>query len=168
MDDVYTLGLKRLWGWVNSCSADTELQNLQDAIERAKDAMEIAELSDEFLSMNPQAWHKFQQAREALDKVSEGLDKAENICKDIKAIKRIHSAIKVLNNDSVIYEDPERASKAFGDLFVGFGILARHLPPPADAFAQFLEGFGDFFGNMSKKIIPELRPREQRYKEYLP
>jgi hypothetical protein len=68
----------------------------------------------------------------------------------------------------VIYKDPLKASKAFGDLFAGFGTIARHLPPPANSVVQILENAGDFFVNNAKNLIPELRQSSQRYKEYLP
>lgn len=164
-EGVIVTGFKRVWSWAGTCSANTELQNLKDAIEKGEQAIEIAESASDFLSINPQTWHNLQQAREALGKVAEGLDKAENICKDIKAIKKIHGAIKILKDDSVIYDDPLKASEAFGELFSGFGILARHLPSPADSFAQVLERLGGIFGQVTRDLIPDFRTIYERHKK---
>jgi hypothetical protein len=97
-EDVTVRGFRTLWSWIGSCSANTELENLKEAIEKGKQAIGLAEISSEFLSIDPKIWHNLKDASEALEKVSEGIELAENICKDIKAIKRIHSAIKVLND----------------------------------------------------------------------
>lgn len=159
---------ERIQIWTTTCSADTELQNLKDALEKSEKSMQIAELTSEFLSKNPNAGQNFRKAREGLGKVSEGLSKAENVCKDINALKRIHEGIKVLSNESVIYKDPEKAAEAFGNIFGGFGRLASYLPPPADSYGQILEEAGNgFFGNVSKAIIPSLRYKGTPYEQLM-
>ncbi len=105
------------------------------------------------------AWltEKFAKAREGLGKLKSTLDTVQNGCLNLRAVGKIHSAIQVLNQDGVIQKDPEAAAKAFGQLFVGFGRLAHYLPPPANAYAQILEGCGDFFVNIRRQWDPEHR-----------
>ena len=148
--------------WAGMCASNAELKELQSAVKKGEQAMDIAEKTSPFLTANPKAVQNFGKARNGLGKVSESLEKVENVCLDIKAIGQIHSAITVLNDDSVMYDDPLKAAEAFGNLFSGFGRLASYLPPPADSYAQILEAAGaDFFKGMTIKLNPELRWKKQ-------
>jgi hypothetical protein len=81
------------------------------------------------------------------------------VCLDIIAVGKIQDAVKILNNNPD--NDPDIMAKEFGNLFVGFGRLCRHLPPPGKQWGQFLENAGDFFSDMSNKLIPQKRWRNQ-------
>jgi hypothetical protein len=148
------------WGkrFINACSANTDIEDLKKAADRGKQLVDAAKVSSAFMDKYAQANKTLEKASEGLGKVSKGLGKLDTSCKDIRAIMNIHAAIKVLNDDKVIYEDPEKAAKAFGQLFVGFGTLAKHLPPPANEYSAILLGCGDFFYNMLHKLVPNMRP----------
>ncbi len=74
-------------------------------------------------------------------------------CLDAKALAEIYEGIKVLNEDGIIQRDGDKAAEAFGKVLGGFGRLAKHLPPPANAYASILEGCGgDFFKSMRAKL----------------
>ena len=150
------------------CASNTEIEDLKAAVEKGEEAMTIAEHTSPFISKNPNAGQNFGKARKGLGKVSESLDKVENSCLDIQSVNKIHSAIKVLNDDRVIYEDPLKAAEAFGNLFSGFGRLASYLPPPANSYAQILEEAGNgFFGNMAKQMRPDLRYQGTELEKYM-
>ena len=154
--------------WAGMCASNAEIKELKSAVKKGEQAMDIAEKTSPFLTKNPKAVQNFSKARKGLGKVSQSLDKMENVCLDIQAAGQIHRAITVLNDDSIIYNDPIKAAEAFGDLFSGFGRLASHLPPPADAYAQLLEAAGKgFFVNMSKKLRPDLRYKGTEYEKYM-
>jgi len=143
--------------YAGMCAANTQLEDLQTAIRKGKNAMYFAELSSPFLSSKPGAGEQFKKAKEALGKVGEGLGKVKEVCLDIQAVGRIHTAVKILNDDQALYKEPEKAADVFGQLFVGFGRLASHLPPPANIYAPILEGCGSFFTNAQRGLGPEKR-----------
>jgi hypothetical protein len=130
--------IERIKIWAGACAQSTELQNLKDAADKAQRAIQVAQGVAAFVKMNGDSAAKLGKASEAVGKVSETLGK-----------------------DGIIQQDPDRAALAFGKLFAGFGRLANHLPPPANAYAQILEGCGDFFYNMRQKLDPERRWQKQ-------
>ena len=90
------------------------------------------------------------------------MEKVNGVCLDIRALTKIHDAMKVLNQDGIIQRDPNAAAEAFGDLFSGFGRLAHHLPPPANAYAQIIEGCSaDFFKGFVQAGNPETRASQR-------
>ncbi len=153
--------LDRLIRWINGCAASTDLQNLRDALQQGERAMHVAEGISTFTRARPGIRDTFGQARRGLGAVGRALGSVQDICLDLRAAEQIQAAIRVLNQDGVIQRNPEVAARAFGNLFAGFGRLAHHLPPPADAYAQILEGCGDFFVNMRRAIDPDERWRDR-------
>ncbi|MGH9593561.1 MAG: hypothetical protein ACRD5L_10750 [Bryobacteraceae bacterium] len=149
--------VERIKMWVNGCAANTDVEDLKDALEKGEHSMQLAEVWSAFTGRKPGVTEKFAQAREGLGKIKGVLDTAQNTCLNLRAVGQIHSAIKVLNQDGLIQQDPDAAAKAFGQLFVGFGRLAHYLPPPANLYADILESCGDFFVNMRRKLDPEER-----------
>lgn len=152
--------LKKITG---QCAANTELENLKTIVETANNRIDKVLIGGSFLQSDSRVFEKLSRANEKLKIVGDVLEKVENVCLDLRAVSRIHEAIKVLDaeNGSVIYKDPEKAARAFGDLFVGFGRLCRHLPSPAKEWGKFLEGTGDFFVNMNRQINPDLRWKDK-------
>lgn len=149
---------QRIQSWFNDCEIGTDAQNLRDAISNAEHAMHAAEVVSEFRRINSNTAANFRQAREALSSVSGSLDAIETICLDVQAIRRIRHASQVLGEPGAIRRDPRAASRAFGELFQGFGQLAGHLPPPANAYNQILIGLGNgFFENVSRGLDPSQR-----------
>jgi len=148
--------------WTGACAASTGDEDLKATLEKSQQVLWIAEHGSELSKNLQNAATVFGRAREGLDKVGESLGKVEAVCLDIRALTDIHAAIKVLNQDGVIQQNPEAAAQAFGQLFTGFGRLAKRLPPPANAYAAILEGCGgDFFESMRRKLNPEERWKKQ-------
>ncbi len=141
------------------CAANTELDDLKAIVQTANGRIDKVLLGGKLVQSDSRIFEKLGKANEALGKVGEALNIAQDICLDLGAVGRIHDAVKILNadNGNVIYNDSEKAAQAFGDLFVGFGRLCRHLPTVGKDVGQFLEGAGDFFVNMNRKINPGLR-----------
>lgn len=151
--------------FANSCSANTNIEDLKNAAEKGKQAVDAAKMSSAFLDKFGRSAKKLEEASEALDKFSKVLSKLDTGCKDILAIMQIHKAITVLGDEKVIYNDPEKAAKAFGSLFVGFGTLAKHLPPPANEYSAILLGCGSFFADVSRGTVPQLRKNYRELEE---
>ena len=81
------------------------------------------------------------------------LPKAKKIEKNYDALKQVYEAMKVLQDDQIIYSRPRDAAAAFDKLFMGFGTLAQNFPPPFDqTVGDFLYELGSsgFFGNMQQ------------------
>ena len=158
MDKGFAI-LKR---WVGACASNAQVEGIKAALEKAEKVAYLPKTKSLF-SKNSEAFDKFTRATEALGKIKEGIDKAQNVCLDLQAIGRIHDAIKVLDDETVIWNDPDKAAKAFGDLFVGVGRFARYLPEPFNEYGTFLESAGDFFVDMNRAFKPSTRPsyREQ-------
>jgi hypothetical protein len=148
--------------WTGACAAAAGNEDLKATVERSKDVLWLAEHGSDLGKNLKNAGKVFRDANEGLTKVGESLDKVENVCLDIRALTEIHEAITVLNRDGIIQTDGEAAAQAFGKLFDGFGRLATHLPPPANAYASILKACGgDFFSSMRKKLNPEERWKKQ-------
>lgn len=147
----------RIVRWINGCAQNTEIKNLQDALEKGEKAMLVAEGISSFSNQRPGLQKVLGDARGGLGSIKKTLGKAQKMCLDLSALEQIHSAIRVLNQDGVIERKPDVAARAFGNLFVGFGQLAERLPPPANAYAQILKGCGNFFVNMRRALDPNER-----------
>ncbi len=152
---------ERIKVWVGACAASTEIENLKDAAEKGQRAVWAAQGAAAFTKMSGESIEKLGKAGEALGKVGETLETVQGVCLDIKAVNQIHAAIRVLSQDGIIENDTDGAAQAFGRLFSGFGRLANHLPPPANAYAQILEGCGSFFSDMMRGLVPEKRARDK-------
>ncbi len=138
----------RVKRWVGACASNTDAQNIKDAVEKGIKATEVAWI----MTSDPNTMKHLSQALDGMRAVAETIETVQNICLDLKAIMSIHAAIRILDDDQVIRKDPDKAAKAFGALFAGFGRLCRHLPSPAKEYGQFLEGAGDFFYNMRRGV----------------
>jgi hypothetical protein len=134
--------------WAGSCSADAEVERIKNAVQWGEWAIEIAENSARFQSRGQGVYDKLGTAKTALGKIGQTLGTVDTVCKDVEALRKIHAAVNELSDESLIERDPQRAARAFGSLFAGFGTLANHLPEPAKSYAQILEGCGDFFANV--------------------
>lgn len=152
----------RIKNWAGTCAVNAGDEDIKATLEKSKRVLWLAAQSSELSRNLKDAATLFRRADEGLTKVGESLDKIEGVCLDIKALTEIHEAIKVLNQDGIIQKDGEAAALAFGKLFGGFGRLAKHLPPPANAYASILENCGGaFFNSMRKQLNPEERWKPQ-------
>lgn len=141
--------VKRMAG---QCAANTDLENLKDSVETAQGRINKVLIGGKIIQGDSRVFEKLTSANEALGAVGEALGKVQNVCLDIKAVGQIHEAMKVLEDDYAILNNPEAAARAFGQLFTGFGRLCRYLPSPAKEWGQFLEGAGDFFVNWQRFV----------------
>jgi hypothetical protein len=148
LDRVFTT-IRRMSG---KCSADTNLEDLKASVQLAQGRIDKVLLGGKIVQGDSAVFDKLTKANEGLEKVGESLENVQNVCLDIVAIGKIHDAIKVLQDDRVIYDDPQKAAEAFDSLFQGFGRLCRFLPPPAKEWGEFFEQF-NLFGNFQKKIM---------------
>lgn len=149
MGDLW-VAIKKMAG---KCASNMDIKDLKSAADKGKKSIEVAEISSEFLTKFQKPAQKLGKAKEALGKISSTLGSVEDICLDIQAVGKIHEGIKVLQNEHVIRDDPEKAAKAFGNLFGGFGQLAKHLPFPADLYADILIGAGGDFFNEVRNLL---------------
>jgi hypothetical protein len=159
---------KRVLIWVSALGKNGEPQELSKVALVAQERVETALKSAQFVQ---NTWENSPQFNKLL-KVSEGLGKIagyyksisckkEKIEKNYEALKQIYEAMKVLENEQVIYNDPAAAAAAFDKMFIGFGTLAKQFPPPFDStVGEFLYELGTsgFFGNMQTAFNPATRP----------
>lgn len=144
--------------WLGACAAATGDEDIKDAVEKSQRVLWVAQQGTSLSKNLKNATKVFEDAGKGLDAISETADKINGLCLDLRAITEIHEAIKILNQDDIIRKNPEAAANAFGQLFGGFGRLAKHLPQPAKAYSAILEGCsGEFFNSMRKKIDPNER-----------
>lgn len=147
LDSVLTT-IKRKAG---QCAANTELEDLKAATGLAEVRITQVLMGGQMLQNNSDVFEKMTKANEGLGAVNESLEKVQDFCLDIVAAGKIHDAVKILSDDRIIYDDPQKAADSFDTLFQGFGRLCRYLPPPAKQWGQFFEKF-NLFGNMQKKV----------------
>jgi hypothetical protein len=148
--------------WVNHKCAETDLEELKKLTDEARERIDYVLKGGKILQANSDVIGKLQLANKRLEDVSKAIGEASSLCKDIRAITDIHDAMDILNTE-LIMKDPKAAAKAFDKLFGAFGVLCRHLPPPANQWATFFEQVGDFFENMLVPLDPLRRSsgREQ-------
>jgi len=153
MGDTIADIVTRIKIWSGACAAAASDEDLKATVERSKFLLGVAAQGTELSKNLPNAASVFRDSQEALGKVNESLEKVHSVCLDAKALAEIYEGIKVLNEDGIIQRDGDKAAEAFGKVLGGFGRLAKHLPPPANAYAAILEGCGgDFFKSMRAKL----------------
>lgn len=141
------------------CAAATDMEDLKAVVEKSEKYTGYALQAGRLLQKDSQVFDKLTKANEYLGKIGEALDKGINVCMDIEAIGKIKDAMDVLD-EHLIMTDPDAASAAFGNLFVGFGVLCRHVPILKE-WGPFFTSAGDFFTNMENKLIPQKRWKSQ-------
>ena len=94
-----------------------------------------------------------------LRSVSSAVSRTQSLNEGAVALARIIATSRALNrmnqNGDTIRDHPEDAARLFGALFVGAGTVAEYLPPPANGYADFLKGAGNFFTNIRSIMDPE-------------
>ena len=133
------------------CAANTDIEDLKSAVQLGQKRVDQALMVGNFLQNQSGTFDKLSKANEGLGKIGESLEKVQDVCLDISAVGKIHDAVKVLSDDRIIYDDPQKAADSFDLLFQGFGRLCKYLPPPANEWGKFFEGF-NLFGNVQKNI----------------
>jgi hypothetical protein len=111
------------------CAASTELEDLKAAVELAKERVGQAKTAGAFLKGDSRTLGILNDAEKKLGEFGRVIGGIQDICKDVDALVRVHSAVRILRDDDIIYRDPEKATRAFGQIFVGFGRFCRFLPP---------------------------------------
>jgi hypothetical protein len=144
----------RIKVWTGACAAAADNEDIKATLERSKQLLWVAAQGTDLSKNLEDAGRVFRESEEGLTKVGESLDKVDGVCLDVRALTDIYEAIKVLNQEGIIQRDRgEPAAKAFGKLLGGFGRLAKHLPPPANAYAPVLEACGgDFLNSVREKL----------------
>ena len=144
--------------WIGSGKYVKDTKKMKEIVNRANDVVGKAKMSGIFSETVSQAFTKMKTAEEALGKISTSLDKAESLYQDVETLKKIHVAMKILNDDKIISHDPHKAAWAFGILFEGFGHFAEYLPPPGKNYAGTLKVLGKSFAG----IVSEFHPRTRK------
>lgn len=147
MSDSEELGL---WGrikrWTTTCATAAEIQDIKDSLDKAENALQAPHM----LSVVSQSRVDVGKVVEGIGAIKETIETVENICLDMKAIREIHAAMIILNNDALMKTDKASAAKGFSDLFSGVGRLCRHLPSPAKEWGEFIEKCGVLFINIER------------------
>lgn len=152
---------KRAKIWIAALGKSGEPEDLSQiaiiAQERVDTAFKVAPLLQNHWETSP----KFKSLTDFSSKLGEiaGYYKtALKVEKDVKALKQIYDAMSALENQQIFINDPAAAAKAFDQLFMGFGTLAKKFPPPFDStIGEFLYECGKtgFFGAMNEKMFGE-------------
>jgi hypothetical protein len=143
-----------------ACAANTDLEELKAAALVGQQRIDQALMVGSFAQGQSGVFEKLSKANEGLGKVGESLEKVQDVCTDITAVGKIHDAIVALNDDRIIFDDPQKAADSFDMLFQGFGRLCSYLPPPAKQWATFFESF-TLFGNLQKNAIGPYRQAQE-------
>ena len=129
--------------------ADSNPSSGGEARESARAARFAADLVDDAAMAQ-----RLVESADKLDAVASKLSLGIKRKSDFEAVYGIYQAWRDLDPAS-IRANPQRAARKFGKLFKHAGTIAKYLPPPLDAYADFLGGFEDFFENMRDKMDPE-------------
>jgi len=156
-DDAFDRAVTRVKIWAGAIGANGDVNDMKSAAIVAQKRIDMALQSAElFQGNNSRSYQKMVDANKHLGKIVEHLETAEKIDKDFKAVQQIYLAIQVLKDDQVMFKNPEAAAEAFDQMFLGFGTLAKHFPPPFDStVGDLLIACGEmkFFSNMNNKMF---------------
>lgn len=143
--------------WVSALGANGDPQELQKILVIAIQRVDMALKSAEFMqSQNSEAFLKLVAAGSYLAKIAGWFEKGEKITDNFAAVLQIYEAMKTLEMEQKFLNDPMATAKAFDQLFIGFGTLAKNFPPPFDqTVGEFLIQCGtlSFFSNMADKMV---------------
>lgn len=134
-----------------ACAANADLEDLKASAKLGQKRVNQALMVGNFMQGKSGVFDKLSKANEGLGKMGESLETVQNFCVNVVAFAKIHEAVVALSDDRVIYDNPQLAADSFDILFQGFGMLCKHLPPPANEWATFFEQF-NLFGNMQKNV----------------
>jgi hypothetical protein len=139
--------------WMGAIGANGDAEDIKSAAIVAQKRIDMALRSSTlFQGNNSRSYQKLVDASGYLGKIVEHIEAGEKIVKDFEAVQQIYSAISVLKDDDILIEHPDQAAAAFDMLFMGFGSLAKKLPPPFDSTVGELLlqcGSMKFFSNMN-------------------
>ena len=163
-DIGWALIRERLRVWVyRPCTAADDLSDLTSALAYAGHSAEAAERLAAFAGRQT-ARERLRLLRQRIGGVVGAVEAVQGTCRDLGDIEKIRSAVQELTQIGNVANDPTRAAHAFGLLFSGLGDLCRHLPAPADAYAEWMAQSGDFFTNMQSQMGPHRSdPESNRY-----
>jgi len=143
--------------WAGAIGANGDSEDIKAAAIVAQKRIDLAlQSSTLFQGNNSASYQKLVDANGYLGKIVEHIETGEKIVKDYTAVQQIYSAIQVLNDDDILIKRPAEAAAAFDMLFMGFGTLAKKLPPPFDStIGELLLQCGSmkFFTNMNNVMF---------------
>lgn len=147
---------KRAKIWISALGANGDPQEIQKLLVIAIERTNAAAKSAEFLqSQNSDAYTKLVAASDYLTKIAGWYQKGEAVVENLNAMLQVYEAMKILEDDQVFFKDSATAAKAFDQLFIGFGTLAKNLPKPFDMYGELLVQCGtlSFFSNMQNVMV---------------
>jgi hypothetical protein len=157
-DSIFETCKTKVKIWVGAIGANGDASDMKAAAivaqKRVNDALQFGSFLQD--DKNSDAYQKLKDSSEHLGKIIEYFEKGEKVYKDIKAVQQIFEAIQVLKDDNIMTNDSAAAAKAFDKLFIGFGTLAKHFPPPFDSTVGELLiqcGTLSFFSNMRETMV---------------
>jgi hypothetical protein len=152
---------KDKWSISRACNAASlGTEEIKSAVEIAEKRTGDAIAAGEFIKLNSDTMKNLQDANAKLREIKGAFDRLENACKDIEALSKIRHSVNVLNIPGIIERDPDRAARAFGELFVGLGRFCRYVEV-LKPWQEFFERMGDFFVNVRRGLDPGVRWKKQ-------
>lgn len=140
-------------GWVHGPTmSDEDLTQLQHGLSYADHAMAAAEHVAEFRQAEG-AVERLRRSRQAIGHITNVLEGIQLF----REVNQIRQAVNELHRIGNVSRDPAAAARSFGLLLSGLGGLCGHLPPPANAYGDFLADSGNFFTNMIARLHPDQR-----------
>jgi hypothetical protein len=157
-DSIFETCKTKLKVWAGAIGANGDAEDMKAAAIVAQKRIDYALKFGSFLqdNKNSNGYQKLVEASEHLGKIVEYFEKGEKLYKDFKAVQQIFEAIQILKDDQIMFKDSAAAAKAFDQLFIGFGTLAKHFPPPFDStIGELLIQCGtlSFFSNMRETMV---------------
>lgn len=172
-----TLGLRESWRRLvrnfptPTCSVAETRVSLETALRTVEESTRFVEATAGTRSVA-----RVQRVRARLRQLRGRLGTATDICNamgDVNSIVQAANTLEEIGDFSQDRDKARQAAVAFGQLFVGLGGLAEHLPPPLDGYATFLQGAETFFSDVLNGIDPmtrqngrelrSIRDRDPRY-----
>ncbi len=130
-----------------------------DFVATLQRAAQIARLATN--ATDPGLSEKLIQFADGVDALTGQWQRARDVMIDVAAVGKMVKAWKATDKDAII-RDPKAAAYAFGELFGSAGRIARHLPPPLNAFGSFLESLaGGWFWETARNVNSYLDPTSQ-------
>lgn len=101
----------------------------------------------------PAATTQLLSASGAIGEVRKRVKQAAGICLDIRALREIQEALRILNNPQNMLPGSRAAAAAYGMLFVGLGRFVEKVPG-LSIYAPIFTGCLDFFSSFQQACSP--------------
>jgi hypothetical protein len=114
--------------WGGSNAGSTQDKDLLNSLRRMEKILHTAMRTSVFLSSFSISDVVVRRAYKSIGGIIDAMEKSPAVDKDLRAVKMMHRATRLLNDTSILTDDPQAAAEAFNLYFKGLVLLIKKIP----------------------------------------